>query len=199
MEVFCFPSFGEENEGRREGEVCGSPRFLWGPHLAPLFLRKWAWWTLGSGSRGVSGAVSPQWIPLWFPLSRLHYSSREEEAGQLSQTPFGRSPQAPDKWLCATGAGKKEAMAGVAVIMGAREDRRGFGLAWTGTGIICGPGMRVFRRGRGEENCLKGKKGRGHLEKFGILLKTREEWMENIREEDRVAWRTCLFPFIVLL
>lgn len=109
MEVFCFPSFGEENEGRREGEVCGSSRFLWGPHLAPLFLRKWAWWTLGSGSRGVSGAVSPQWIPLWFltPLSRLHYSSREEEAGQLSQTPFGRIPQAPDKWLCATGAGKK--------------------------------------------------------------------------------------------
>lgn len=59
--------------------------------------------------RGVSGAVSPQWIPLWFLtlLSRLHYLSREKEGRQLSQTPLDGPPPAPDKWLCATGAKKK--------------------------------------------------------------------------------------------
>ncbi len=94
--------------------------------------------------RGVSGAVSLQWIPLWFLSlhSRLHYLSREKEGRQPKPLLDG-ALQAPDKWLCAAWAEKK-ALAGVAAIMGAREKRKGIDRPGQAQGL-CAPRELFFK------------------------------------------------------
>lgn len=145
FKVGLLLSLVRRGEGRREGEVCESLRFLWGPHLAPLFLRKcvpalmWAWWTLGSGSGG---------FLVLFPLNGFLCGSRplslasttraeKKREDSWAKPPLDGAPRPLTSGFVQLGP-KQEAVAGVPVIMGAREDRRGFGLAWTGTGIIWG-------------------------------------------------------------
>lgn len=150
--------------------------------------------------RGVSGAVSPQWIPLWFLtlLSRLHYMSREKTGRQLSQTPFGWSPPRPlTSGFVQLGPKKSSGWGGSD--HGSQGGEEGIGEVRTGTGIIC---MSFWG---GKEKWLKGKKGRGHLEKFGIQLKAKDEWIENAREEDRSesekssGWQTYFLKVFIVV